>query len=171
MYYTDLTVTLLSMFRWKECGWKHHPELIKPDITLHISSSECMDAHGRITLAMSVKGVEVHNELVDESYKDKLVDAVLRRCKKDFKVLETFGGMLKSNAITRTGSLGSGNMFASTDYKVNFQHVYSFIIALDADEDGGVKGVYLVPSSLPAPVDKGYDEDPFYKMSCYERFN
>jgi len=169
MYHTTITVNLVSLFRWQDSGWKKSPSQMKPDFTVRIATSECMDAHKRITLNMSVKDIELHSELADESIKDKLANAVVARCQKDFKVIDLFGGQLRNGVVRRKGSMGSGNMFTETNYMVNFQHVYTFVVALDV-ADGVVNGVYLVPSSIPAPVDKAYDEDPFYKMCCYERF-
>ena len=168
MYHSDITVNLVSAFRWKDSGWKR-PDMLRPDMTVVIKTHECLDAHKRITIGMDLGTVTVHGELSDPSLEQGLASAVLDRCRKDFKVLETFGGRLRSDTVRRNGSPWSGNMFADTDYLVNFQHVYTFMVALDSN-DSGVTGAYLVPSFLPAPVDSAYDEDPFYRMSCYERF-
>lgn len=160
-----ITVDLLSLFRWKETGWKN-TAFMKPDVTVKLQVSESFSGK-QWKVNLSVSEVTVHGELADPSLKDCIADAVKRRCDKDISVIQIFGDSLRRGDVKR--GMASGNMFKVTDYRVNFSHRYGFVMVLDGTSLDQLDGIYLVPSYLPAPVTVGYDEDPFYKMSCYER--
>ena len=160
-----INIDLVSLFRWKETGWKN-TVFMKPDVTVTLRVSESYSGK-RWKVDTALSSVTVDGDLVDPSLKDRIADAVKRRCDKDLTVIQIFGDSLRRGDVKR--GMAGGNMFKPTDYKVNFNHRYGFVMALDGVSIDKVDGIYLVPSYLPAPVNVGYDEDPFYKMCCYER--
>lgn len=165
-----ITVNLVSFFRWQSSCHKNRPENLLPDMVVKINTVDTVSPNGMFGLEMSLDHVDFLSELADNVDLDigqKIAEAVLKRCKKDFKVVQMFGAMLRGKGNTRTGVYGSGNMFSSTDFKVNMDKPYTFVVALEGTGDQ-IDGVYLVPSTVPAPEDS-YDTEPFYKMSCFER--
>ena len=160
-----INVDLLSLFRWKEAGWKN-AAFMKPDLTVKLRVSESFTGN-QWKVDLSIADVTVHGDLVDPSLKDRIADAVKRRCDKDIAIIRMFGDSLRRGDVKR--GIAGGNMFKETGYKVSFSHLYRFVMALDGTSIDQIDGIYLVPSYLPAPVKVGYDEDPFYKMGCYER--
>ena len=164
-YTSCITIELLSMFRWKESGWKSPVSLLTPDATLKLNAHETCSGH-RWDLDLSLGSMELHNDLVDEALAERLVDAVIKRCKKDAKIIQIFGESLRRGAVLR--SKAQSNMFYPTDFRVNFNYKYRFIVAVSGTSEDKIDGVYLIPSYFPAPKD-GLDSDSFYKMCCYER--
>ncbi len=166
MAYTNcLTIELLSLFRWKDTGWKSPVSLISPDATIRVGVYDSAD-NGRWNVNMTLDGVEIHNDWADQSLQDKIVDAVMRRCKHDAKVVQIFGESLRNiyvNGLKRT------NMFYPTYFRINSGYKYRFVVALSGESIAKLDGVYLIPAYLPAPRD-GIENNQFYKMCCFERF-
>jgi len=153
------------MFRWKETGWKAPVSLMSPDVTIRLAAHEsCSNNNWKLDL--NVDSVENHNEWAEPSLQDKIVSAVMTRCQHDVKVAHIFGASLRHTYIN---GMKRSNMFYPTDFRVNFNYKYRFIVALEGDSLAKLDGIYLVPSYIPAPRD-GFDADQFYKMCCYERF-
>lgn len=165
---SNLTIELLSMFRWETSEWKSPVSLMSPDATISLNVNESF-TNNKWTANVSLSSTEFHNDLVLPELSDKIVRAVIERCKKDIKIIQVFGESLRKNSVKRNKM--QSNMFAETSYRVNLDHRYRFIVALDGTSMDNINGIYLVPSYLPSPVDGHYDSSPFYKMSCYERFN
>jgi hypothetical protein len=164
-YTSCLTIELLSLFRWENSGWQSPVSLLTPDATLKLKAHEVCSGN-RWDLDLSLGSIELHNDLVDEDLTERLVDAVIKRCKKDAKIIQIFGESLRKGAVIR--SKAQSNMFYPTDFRVNFGYKYRFIVALDGTSEDKVDGVYLIPSYFPAPKD-GLESDSIYKMCCYER--
>lgn len=166
-YSSCITIELMSLFRWEKSGWKAPVSLLAPDATLRLKATEtCSGTRWNLDLALD--SLELHNDLVDEGLADRLVDAVIKRCKKDAKIIQIFGESLRRGAVLR--SKAQSNMFYPTDFRVSFSYKYRFVVALDGTAEDKVDGVYLIPSYFPAPKE-GLDSDSFYKMCCYERFS
>ena len=166
MAYTScITIELLSMFRWKETGWKAPVSLVSPDVTIRLAAHESC-ANNNWKLDLSVASVDNHNEWADPSLQDKIVAAVMKRCQHDVKVVRIFGASLRNTYIN---GMKRSNMFYPTDFRVNFNYKYRFIVALEGETYEKLDGIYLVPSYIPAPRD-GFDAEQFYKLCCYERF-
>lgn len=164
-YSSCITIELLSMFRWKEAGWKAPVSLMSPDVTIRLAAHEsCSNNNWKLDL--NVESVENHNEWAEPFLQDKIVSAVMTRCQHDVKVAHIFGASLRHTYIN---GMKRSNMFYPTDFRVNFNYKYRFIVALEGDSLAKLDGIYLVPSYIPAPRD-GFDADQFYKMCCYERF-
>ena len=164
-YNSTITIELLSMFRWKETGWKTPVSLISPDVTIKIAAHDSC-SNNRWSVQLDNAEVNLHNDLADESLKEKLVAAVKSRLTKDMKIIQIFGDSMRRGATKRLKA--QANIFSETNYRIDFSHKYRFIVVLEGTSLDKLDGVYLVPSYLPAPKD-GYDEDSFYKMLCYER--
>lgn len=165
LYDSKLSIELMSMFRWKENGWKSPVSLMSPDMVIRFSVLRSCE-NNRWTVTLDTDEVIVENDLVDESLKERLVAAVKTRCSNDIKVIQIFGDSMRRGSTKRLKS--QSNMFYPTNYRIDFNHAYRFIVALDGVSTSEIDGVYLVPSYLPAPAE-GYDKDSFYKMLCYER--
>lgn len=164
-YNSFITVDLLSLARWEECGWQSPVTLLTPDMTVRFGVTESMEGNSW-KVNLSVDTVTMNNDLADESLKDRIVNAVKERCLKDIKIIQIFGESLRKGRVKRQSA--QANMFADTDFKVSFNHRYRFIMALDGVSLEKLDGIYLVPSYLQVNKE-GYDKDPFYKMCCYER--
>ena len=164
-YNSFITIDLLSLARWEECGWKSPVTLLVPDMTIRFGVNEFMEGNNW-KVNLSVDTVTMNNDLADDSLKDRIVNAVKERCLKDIKIIQIFGESLRKGSVKRLNA--QANMFADTDFRVSFNYKYRFIMALDGVSLDKLDGIYLVPSYLPVNKE-GYDKDPFYKMSCYER--
>ena len=164
-YSSCITIELLSMFRWKETGWKAPVSLISPDVTIRLAAHESC-SNNQWKLDLDVASVEIHNEWAEPSLQNKIVDAVMKRCQHDVKVAHIFGSSLRHTYIN---GMKRSNMFYPTDFRVNFNYKYRFIVALEGESLANLDGIYLVPSYIPAPRN-GFDAEQFYKLCCYERF-
>jgi hypothetical protein len=166
MAYTNcITIELLSLYRWKETGWKCPVSYVSPDVTVHLCIYESAD-NGQWKVNMTVDSVDVHNDWADSALQDKVVDAVVKRCKHDAKVVQIFGQSLRHAYVH---GLKRTNMFYPTDFRVNNHYKYRFIVALEGESLDKLDGVYLIPAYLPAPRD-GIENNQLYKMCCFERF-
>ncbi len=168
-YSSCIIIELLSMFHWKDTGWKVPVDLIEPDLTIRLSAHESM-TNGNWNVNISVAEVTENNEWADESFKEKVINAVVSRCNRDLKAIQIINKL--GGNVAAVGALKS-NMFYPTDCKVNFSYKYRFIVAMDGESLENISGVYLVPSYYPSPKD-GFDVDPIYgdlyKRSCYVGF-
>lgn len=110
----SFTVNLVSLFWWKETGWRHLPNLT-PDFSVGVTITSKMGPDGRIVPGFSTRNPEFRTEISERfglGVAD-LAEAVRLRCERSLDQLMRYGGnCAKSPVVT------AGNVFADTDHVI-----------------------------------------------------
>ena len=110
----SFTVNLVSLFWWKETGWRHLPNLT-PDFSVGVIVTSEMGPGGRVVPGFSVRNPQIKTELAENLGigAAELAEAVRLRCERSLDHLMRYGGRCEKNPVVT-----AGNVFADTDYMV-----------------------------------------------------